>query len=159
VDVRSQHGVVRREAVAEPSARADRVGALVLEAAEVLLEVAELEVAIVEVATPHLGLHARRGAELELREAGRDPVFLVVVGANAVGVEVVVGDADRRAVVDAGADARAPPGVLISGESLELAGQAVAVEERVELVAGQGRRALLAQEEEAARALARLDRR
>ena len=109
-------------------------------AAEVVLVEAQLEIAVLEVAVAVLGLHAGLGRELDLDEGVGDVVVLVVVVAEAVGLVSAVARAERELLVDA-RDDRLARAVSFSPNRPLPARYLVAVEERIELVERERRRA------------------
>ena len=130
MDVRGEHDVVRSEGVSPAHAVGVGRQRLPLVRAEILGKEAQLEVALLTVAVPVLGLDARLRGELGLEERVDDVVALVVVRAEAVAREVIVADAERRPLVDAGDDAFAAVRVVRARHTGRLQGRAVPVEEQ-----------------------------
>ena len=106
-----------------------------------------------------LGLQARLGPDLELREGGRDLVVLRVVLAETVGVVAAIAGAEGELVVDARDDAFAREGAVLGRQQAALDVHLVAVEERVELVEGERAGPLRTDQEQVALAERGLDRR
>src|SRR5215470_15622262 len=101
---------------------------------KIFREKSRVDIAYLEVSVPEFELNARARGELELRKEVEDVVILQGVLAKSVGLEVAVSHADREMLVNRRDDAFGRPRVVVPDETGDLKGDAVAVEDRIELV-------------------------
>ena len=115
-------------------------------------------VALVRLAPPVLGLQAQIVRRLDLAECRVDLVLQVIVGAKAVGVEVVLADADRGPTPECRRRELVADRVLGADDAGAVELPAVLLEQRRELVEADMGRAGIGDHVEIGEAQARLDR-